>query len=227
MGKYLIAGWEHYAFIVTPCELEAILQDMHLLIVTHHVPKGYRETPLSDFVADYSAIYEKLRTGKQVTSRDVWSYLEIGVASTLDKYAYGRLHTYRGEEYLSRDFEEPCAMIGRFPMHLLRGKDGKTSLTITFGVDCFPEKMVGLELLVPKLIQFPTEEGYEPLHSTREMDAYRDFLLLRDRIKAITKPLRVRIEDREVRPRVRISEAALGDIGNFWFFRNNPVYPVK
>ena len=51
--------------------------------------------------------------------------------------------------------------------------------------------------------------------------------LLRDRIKAITKPLRVCMEDREVRPRVRISQAALEDVENFWFFRNHPVRVVK
>ena len=36
-SKYLTTGWEKFSFIVTPAELEVVLQDMHMLITGRHV----------------------------------------------------------------------------------------------------------------------------------------------------------------------------------------------
>ena len=38
MPKYLTSGWERFSFIVTPSELEEIIKDFHLLIISRHVP---------------------------------------------------------------------------------------------------------------------------------------------------------------------------------------------
>ena len=86
---------------------------------------------------------------------------------------------------------------------------------------------MGLELLYPKKIQYPADGDWTDLESTKALPSYQDFLLLKQRIHAITKPLRVMMQDREVRTRIRVSPAALEDLEKFPFFRNNPVRVIR
>lgn len=227
MTKYITSGWETFSFIITPSELEAVLQDMHLLIVNRHVPQGYRETPLAVYIEDYSRIYSKLRAGKEVVSRDIWNFWEIGVAGALAQYPYGNLHTYCGEPYVSADFEEPCAIMKHFPLYFYTAKDGKTYLTIHASSIQFPEKTVGLALSFPKQVRYTAEGEDAPYRSTKDLTAYQDYLRIRDRVKAITNPLRLSNGEKEFRPRVRISPDALEHIDAFWFLQTNHVRAIK
>ena len=87
----------------------------------------------------------------------------------------------------------------------------------------FPENIMGLELLYPKLIAYRRDGVLGPLVSTKDLESYQDFLFLRDRIRKITKPLKLVIEGKEIRPKVRISPKALEDVESFWFVKNNDV----
>ena len=227
MPKYLTSGWERFSFIVTPSELEEIIKDFHLLIISRHVPYGYRETPPQEYLEDYRNIYTKLATGRQVTNRDIWNFVEIGIAGSLETHTYGNLHTYQGTQYQSADFDEPCAVLRHFPLYLSAAKDGKPSLSISASSIQYPEKTVGLELLFPKQIQYPCGEGYSSLQATKDLASYQDFELLRNRIKGFTKPLRLMVSGKEVRPRVRISRNALKDIDSFWFLQKNQIYAIQ
>ena len=226
-SKYLTTGWEKFSFIVTPAELEVVLQDMHMLITGRHVPDGYRETPISEYIADYSRFYSKLISGQQVVRDDIGHFTEIGIAQTLDTHSYSHTHTHHGAKYLLTDFDEPCALISHFPMHIYTTSTGKVTLTISASASQFPEKVVGLVLLFPKQIQFAHGDYYTPLQSTKDLVSYQDFLTVRDRIKSITKPLRFILTGKEIRPQIRISQNALKDIGQSQLFQGNDMHIVK
>ena len=227
MSKYLTTGWEKFSFIVTPEELEAALQNMHLLITSRHVPDNYRETPIFEYIADYSRFYHKLMSGQQLVRGDIGNFTEIGIAQVLDTHSYGRTHTYCGAKYQLADFDEPCAIISHFPLHIYTTSNGNPSLTISASTCQFPEKTVGLELLFPKQIQFACDGYYTPLQTTKDLVPYQDFLIVRDRIKSVTKPLRLFITGKELRPKIRISQNALKDIDQSWLFQSYEIHAVK
>ena len=51
--------------------------------------------------------------------------------------------------------------------------------------------------------------------------------MIRDRIKAITKPLRLIYQSKEFRPSVRISKEALNDIDQFRFLQQNDMHAMQ
>ena len=225
MSKYLTTGWEKFYFIVTPAELEAVLTDMHLLIVTRHVPSGYQETPLQEYIADYQQFYRKMASGQKTDGKR--EFHTIGATRSLENHPYGRLHMLRGVPYQLTDFDEPCPIIGYFPFYLYTSVQDKPTLTISCSTSQFPENTVGLELFFPKWIQYTQGEDYSPLQTTTELASYQDFLAIRDRIKAITKPLRISVMGKEIKPRVRISRSALEDLEHFWFLKEHKIQVIK
>lgn len=230
MPKYLTAGWETVYFIVTPRELKTVLDGMHLLHIQSRVPADYRETPLEDYLEYYQDLYEKRVTGQPITTVDLWLFHDIGVTAALDRHGYGETFAIDGETYRMPAFDEPTPYISHFPMYCFDLDGKKPQLTMTMIVPTkgwLEENTVGLELLYPKKIQYPADGDWTDLESTKALPSYQDFLLLKQRIHAITKPLRVMMQDREVRTRIRVSPAALEDLEKFPFFRNNPVRVIR
>ena len=227
MANYLTSGWENYAFIVTPPELDLLLADMHMLTINTHVPVGYIESSPAEYLSQYRDIYKKLSSGTQLLGNDFEGAGEIGLASTLEKYTYGKTHTYRGKSYLNPDFEEPCLHLQYFPLFLLSDSKGKINLSTSCSCTQFPHYTTGLQLCFPKNIQYKQGDDYEPLRTTKTLDSYQDFELLRNRIRSITNPLRVAINGQERRPNIRISPAALTDVENFYFFQTNDVTVIR
>lgn len=226
MSKYLTAGWIRFNFIVTPEELETVLADMHALIVSRHVLKGYQETPLQEYIEDYSRFYAKLASGQKIEAGER-RISEIGMAKSIKKHPYGRDHLYRGHLYQSTDFDEPCPIIGYFPFYLYTSTQNKLTLTISVSVSQFPENTVGLELFFPKQIQYFNGEDYGPLQTVKDLESYQDYLSIQKRVHAITKPLRLIVDKKEIHPRVRISKNALKDFRNFWFVKENQIQIIN
>lgn len=230
MAKYLTAGWETLYFIVTPRELKTVLEGMHLLHIASRVPADYQETPLEDYLESYQDLYEKRVTGNQILWTDLMDFHSIGAAGTLDRHSYGEPFESDGAMYRIPAFEEPCAAISHFPLCCdgLGGEKPKLTMTVIMPTrGWYEENTVGLELFYPKKIQYPVEGDWTDLESTHDLPSYQDFLLLKKRIQAITKPLRVMLLDRQVRTRIRVSPTALEDLDKFPFFRNNPVCVIR
>lgn len=73
------------------------------------------------------------------------------------------------------------------------------------------------------LLRDPGTGAYGPLQSVEGLGAYQDFLLLKGRIQALTRPLTLFVDGSRVRTRVRISEAARAAAGGFWFFQQEGI----
>lgn len=227
MRHFCQQSFEIFYFIITPEELGDVLEGMHLLVTSRRVSGDYRETPLEEYLESYRVIYRKLASGEQVTRQDLWNCMTMGVVRDLEKYGYLWACVHRGEEFYTQDFEEPCPFLECFPFHLGRMKDGRPMLVLNVLNTQFPENVMGLELVYPKQISYWQDGVLGPLVSTKELESYQDYLLLRDRIREITKPLKLVIAGKEIRPRVRISPRAMEDVESFWFMKTNDARIIR
>lgn len=219
--EYLVAGFERYQFILTPEELDEVLDGFHFVVNNTHVPAGYVESLPSEYLSVYQKMYRNLADGhKLVWGQDNHLFASTGLTTNLNLCKYGRLHEYRGSMYQLSCFDEPCVIIYPFTVYIMQG-DGKVSASTRVSYAQYPECVAGLELSYPKQIQYECGSSYEALKSTHDLESYNDFLTLKSRIKAVTKGLKFEVAGKEMRPSVRISQAALQDVEHFFCFTNN------
>lgn len=227
MRNYLVAGWERSQFIITPSELENCLTDFHLVIHNAHVPIDYVESSMQEYISRYRELFDLLTAGQKLIWKQHYPLLETrGLTTDLARCDYGRVHEYQGSMYKSADYDEPCAVLAPFTLNILNDGNGKSSISTKVSYLQYPEYTVGLELSYPKKIQYQYDrtEGYEPLRSTKDLEAYHDFDLLKERIQKITGSFSFSLNGKKVRTRVRISGQALQSVYQFYFFRENNIY---
>lgn len=61
--SYLVQGWQTFSFLLTPEELQKVLEPYHLVIFNAHVPVEYVESNLEEYIAVYGKLYELLSSG--------------------------------------------------------------------------------------------------------------------------------------------------------------------
>ena len=205
MADYLVAGWwNDFSFLLTPDELKQVLQSYHLVIYNAHVPVGYTETPPEEYLATYQRFYDKLTGGENLKENDN-SKLIISVSSDLSGCKYGKLHTYKDRQYLLADFDEPPVCFS--PFALCPCRNGKEQLCFRTGYSFLVngDKVMGLQLQYPKMIQYRQDSGYETPKSTKELAGYRDYVNLKNVITKLTKPLYVMENGDKRKTNVRVS----------------------
>lgn len=226
MAKWLVSGWTIYPFLVTPEEWARCLAGFHCVIHNAHVPQGYRESSREAYLDLCRKLFDLLAAGEKLVWKTHYPLLETqGLTTDLGRCRYGHPHQYQGEPWQRADFDEPCVSAAPFTLTPLRDKNGKTIVSTRISYSQYPENVLGWEISYPKKIQFwdPGAGDYGPLRSVEGLDAYQDFLLLKGRIQAITRPLALSVDGREVRTRVRISEAAQAAAGGFRLFQQEGI----
>lgn len=219
--EYLVAGFESFRFIITPDEIEKVLDGFHFVVDNAHVPIEYLESPPVEFLSVYREMYRLLSEGyKFVDQRDYRLFPMSGVTTNLAMCKYGLIHEYQGSMYKSPCFDEPCVSIHPFILYLM-GSDDKISVSTRVSRLQYPEYVVGIEMSYAKRIQYECGSSYEELRTTHELESYKDYVTLKERIKAITKGLKFEIAGKVVRPSVRISKDALQDAKHFFFFTSH------
>lgn len=222
MFRYLVSGWNLFNFILTPVELENILDGFHAVINNAHVPLDYVESSISEYVSTYKELYEHLSKGDKLVWNEHYTlFQQIGLTTNLSLCKYGKVHEYDGKKFYLPDFDEPCVNFAPFTLFNMKDKNGKLSISTRVSYIQYPENTVGLQMSYPKNIQFSMGEDYELLRSTKELGSYQDYLLLKERISKLTKPLQFFLEDKKVRPSVRISKGALEKIESYYYFFSN------
>ena len=215
---------EHVYWIATPDELEALLmqEGFHLLIVNAHVPIDYTESLSSDFLKPYRTLYELLYAGKRLTWQEHWPlFHDYNVTKDISRCVYGNVHTYQGKRYKTADFDyhQRSTNMGPFVLHKEIKKNGSFSISKAYSYTQFPENAAGIEFSCPT--KRYTWDDPEPEASLKNTLEYEDFLLIKSHIHAITKPLKIQAGERLVNTGIRISEAAKGDVGQFYFLSHN------
>lgn len=204
-------------FIVTPDELRAVLKDFHHVVVSAGVRKNYIESNPNDFFFTYDDLYEKLKKGEKLvwkTDYDI-ALFSTGVTAHLENCIYSP-----STGLSVPNFIEPCPFIDTFCFHPWKGQ-----LSTSFSVTQFPENVCGL------CLYFPTKIGYEKdtaKHSAgivdcTDLDDFKTYEILVERIKSIAKPLKLDFKGKIRRTSVRISEEAKKDFVNFYFISSNNI----
>ena len=204
-------------FIVTPDELRATLKGFHHVVVNRGVRKNYIESNPNDFFFTYDALYDKLKSSIKLvwkTDYDIADF-STGITSHLENCIY------QPSTRLSvPNFAEPCPFIDTFC--ILPWKD---QLSTSFSVTQFPENVCGLCLCFPTKIEYEkdTTKHSAGIVECTCLDDFETYETLVERIKSITKPLKLDFNGKVRRTSVRISDKAKKDLVNFYFIDSNNI----
>ena len=148
---YLSEGWKYFSLLLTPEELQKVLEPYHLIITNAHVPIDYVESSLKEYICTYRKLYEVLASGKKLIWEEHCSLLEqISLASDLSKCQCGKFHEYEGKQYKRTYFLEPTVGIRPFTLHFYEDSKGKLCASTKYSyVNCI-EEILGLQLYYPK-----------------------------------------------------------------------------
>ena len=118
------------------------------------------------------------------------------------------------------NFKEPCPFIDTFCF--LPWKD---QLSTSFIVTQFSENVCGLCLYFPTRIEYEidTEKHSAGIVECADLDDFQTYETLVERIKSITKPLKMEFDNKVRRTAVRISDEAKKDFCNFYFVTSNNI----
>ena len=204
-------------FIVTPDELRSILKGFHHVVMNTGVRKNYMESNPNDFLFTYDALYAKLKNSEKLVWKTDYGIVEFstGITNHLENCIY------QPSTRLSvPNFKEPCPFIDTFCF--LPWKD---QLSTSFSVTQFPENVCGLCLYFSTKIEYEkdTEKHSAGIVEYTNLDDFQTYETLIARIKSITKPLILELNDKARRTTVRISDEAKKDFCNFYFVTSNNI----
>ena len=202
-------------FIVTPDELRTILKGFHHVAVGKGVRKNYVESDPNDFFLTYDTLYEKLKNGVKLFWNEDYgiAHFSTGITAHLENCIY-----QPSTKLCVPNFKEPCPFIDTFCF--LPWKD---QISTSFSVTQFPENVCGLCLYFPTKIEYEndTEKHSAGIVECLSLDDFETYETLVERIKLMTKPLKLDLDGSVRRTAVRISDEAKKDFCNFYFVTSN------
>ena len=215
--QYYELSHKKLCFIVTPNELREILKDFHHIVVNTGVMTNYKESDPNIFFSTYDALYEKLKNGVRLVWKTDYpiAYFSTGITAHLENCIYRP-----AQRQCIPDFAEPCPYIDTFCFY-----PWKDQLTASASPTQFPENVCGLCLSFPSKIEYEkdTEKHMEGIVSNEKLDDFETYRTLVERIKSITKPLKLEWNGKLRRSTVRISDHAKTDFCNFYFITSNKI----
>ena len=204
-------------FIVTPDELRTIIKDFHHVVMNTGVRKNYKESNPNDFLFTYDALYAKLKNGEKLIWKTDYDIVDFstGITNHLENCIY------QPSTRLSvPNFTEPCPFIDTFCF-----APWKDQLSTSFIVTQCSENVCGLCLYFPTRIEYEidTEKHSAGIVECADLDDFQTYETLVERIKSITKPLKMEFDNKVRRTAVRISDEAKKDFCNFYFATSNNI----
>ena len=96
-------------------------------------------------------------------------------------------------------------------------------LSTAFHIHQIAENTIGLCLSFPSKVEYevPTEKHQVGIVTCDELDDNKTYEEIVERVKAMTKPLNLTMQNKKYRPAVRVSEQAKRDLTNFHFCKSN------
>lgn len=204
-------------FIVTPDELRTILKGLHHVVVSTGVRKNYTESDPDLLFSTYGELYNKLKNGEKLIWKKDFNIADFSMGIT----AHLENCVYQPSNRLSvPGFTEPCPIIDTFCF-----LPWKNQLSTAFAVHQFPENVCGLCLHFPTKIEFYNDSGKHPagVVENKYLDDFETYEILVERIRSVTKPLKLDFNGKIRRTSVRISDEAKKDLENFHFITSNNV----
>lgn len=224
MSDYYSQGYYMFQFLITPNELENLLQPYHLIITNTHVPADYIESPVSDYIRLYRQLYEMLINGEKLSAvRDRRLFAQRCVVSDLEKCRHEHYHKCKGKEYKRIIFYEPHPHFAPFALGFYRDDNKKLYASTRWSYLVYAQNIMGIEMCFAKKIKYLADGEFM---SASEIESYSEYTALKKSIMKITKPLCVTIDGEYKKTSVRISEKVKKHINNFYLFKNGNITAV-
>lgn len=175
------------------------------------------ESDPNSFLFKYDRLYNKLKKGEKLIWNNDYDIVlfSTGITAHLENCIY-----QPSNKLSIPNFLEPCPYIDTFGF-----LPWKEQISISFFVGQCPENVCGLCLSFPKEIEYikDTEKHESGIVDCSVIDDFPTYELLVNRIKSITKPLKLNFRDKVKRTSVRISNEAKKYFCNFYFITSNNI----
>lgn len=198
-------GWQSCPFFVTPKELQTAFGPFKLVIKNACVPIDYTNTPVEEFLENYSILYERLINGEVFDGSYRALLKQIAFTSNLPDIKFCMEHELDGiwVKAVKHDKQSVLPYLAPFTFNTYTEND-KLYVSTRYSYLAYSDSIFGYEVLFPKFSQ--SDADYYGLASERELNAYPDYELFRKNIVKITKPFHFRLKGNVKKTQIRISD---------------------
>lgn len=199
-------GWQSYPFLVTPKELKTAFERFRLIISNACVPIDYTDTPVEEFIENYSALYERLISGEVLEWKTQGKLMgQIAITSNLSEVKFGMEHELDGKmvKAMIIDKMSPLPYLAPFTFSMY-SENNKLYVSTRASYLAYLEFVLGYEINFRKFSQSDAE--YFGLSSEKEFKTYPDYILFKKNIAKMTKSLTFRWDGIVKKTTIRISD---------------------
>ncbi len=207
-------GWQSCPFLVTPKELETVLEPFRLVKENACVPIDYTDTPVGEFLKIYTALFEQLVRGEVIDGKKAGIPPQIAVTTHLSDIKFGMEHEIGGKwvKAVINDKKSILPYLAPFTFGIYT-ENGKLYVSTRASYLAYRESIFGYEIIFPKFSQ--RDADYYGLTSEKEFKAYPDYEQFRKNIVRITRPFCFRWNGIVKKTSIRISDEAKVHVPNF------------
>ncbi len=217
-------GWQSYPFLVTPKELKTAFEPFRLVINNTCVPIDYTDTPVEEFIENYSALYERLISGEILEWKTQGKLMgEIAITSNLSEVKFGMEHALDGKmvkAVIMNKTMSPLPYLAPFTFRMY-SENNKLYVSTRASYLAYPEFVLGYEINFLKFSQSDAE--YFGLSSEKELKTYPDYMLFKNNIARMTKPLTFRWNGIVKKTTIRISDEVKKDLPDVYCVKSKGI----
>ncbi len=198
-------GWQSCPFFVTPKELQTVFEPFKLVINNACVPIDYVNTPVEEFLENYSALYERLIRGDVLNGTSMGMLKQIAITSNLSDIEFGMEHELDGKwvKAVINNRQSVLPYLAPFTFRTYQEND-KLYVSTRASYLAYSESILGYEISFPKFSR--SDANYYGIASEKEFKAYPDYEFFRKSIMKITVPFRFKLNGVIKKTSIRISQ---------------------
>ena len=215
-------GWQRCSFLVTPKELQIAFEPFKLVIHNACVPIDYTNTPVEDFLENYSAVYERLISGGVFTGKYQALLKHIAFTSNLSDIKFCMEHELDGKwvKAVKYDKQSILPYLAPFTFNTYT-ENNRLYVSTRYSYLAHSDSIFGYEVSFPKFSQ--GDVAYYGLASEKELHTYPDYELFRKNIIKITKPFHFRLNGDVKKTQIRISDEVKTYLSNLHCIKNKEI----
>lgn len=197
-------GWQSCPFLVTPKELQTAFEPFKLVIDNACVPIDYTNTPVEEFLENYSALYERLIEGEVFTGKYTELLKQIAITSNLSDIEFGMEHELDGQwvKAVINHRRSVLPYLAPFTFNTYQ-ENGKLYVSTRASYLAYSDSIFGYEINFPKFSR--SDADYYGIASEKEFKTHPDYELFRKYIMKITVPFSFNLNGVIKKTSIRIS----------------------
>lgn len=215
-------GWQSCPFFITPEELKTAFGPFKLVKSNCCVPIDYTDTPVEEFVENYSAFYGRLVSGETFGGKYSALLEQIAITSDLSQIEFGMEHELDGKivKAVISNRKNVLPYLAPFTFNTYT-ENGKLYVSTRYSYLAYQDSILGYEIHFPKFSQ--SDADYYGLASEKEFKSYPDYELFRKNIMKITKPFQFRQDGITKKTLIRMSDEAKKHLPNLYCIKRKGI----